>query len=287
MVHQKLLRMRKIVLPLLVVILLTGMAVGQEESEESKATGFWELKTGVGLGRLQNLKSSQVKLRGTTIPISVYRGKISENRMYGGGLEIVAGTLTSPFNNVTDVTTSEIRVHFNYMKRLSIETSLFEAWYFGGGLELRRQSLTNELAGNNSQNSVFSNSLFAVNHFERKVRLLKKDLKLSYDFSLALLSYAKDDGSFAFSAPQTALENGEFNTQDFESGIYEHGEIVSINKFANIRSKVALHFPAKRRSSWILAYEWNLVKYSRVKNYGVANALHTISITRYIPKKQK
>ncbi len=276
--------MKRIMMPLLMVILLVNVVIGQEE--EKTKSGFWELKTGVGIGRLQNLKSSQVRLSGTVVPISIYRGKLLENAIYGGGIALSFGTLTSPFNEVTDVSSSELRFHFSYLKKINVQSRFFDTWYFGGELDWRNQSLTNELAGNNSQNSIFSNSLSAVSRFERSIRFLNKDVKLSYDLTLALLSYAKDDGSFAFAVPQTALENGEFNTQDFESGRYEHGEIVSLNKFTNIKSKIALHLPAKKRSSWVVAYEWSLVKYSRVKNYGVTNAAHTISISRIIPKKK-
>lgn len=266
-------------------VLLVNNVIGQEE--EKTKTGFWELKTGVGIGRLQNLKSSQVRLSGAVVPISIYRGKLLENARYGGGIALSFGTLTSPFNEVTDVSSSELKFHFNYLKNMNVQNNLFDTWYLGGELEWRNQSLINELAGNNRQNAIFSNSLSVVSHFERSIRLLNKDVKLSYDLTLGLLSYAKDDGSFAFAVAQTALENGEFNTQDFESGRYEHGEIVSLNKFTNIKSKVAIHLPAKKRSSWVIAYEWSLVKYSRIKNYGVTNAAHTISISRFIPKKKK
>lgn len=257
------------------------------QENENVKTGFWEFRLGVGLDRFQDLKSSPLRLSGTAVPFGIYRGRVSDNSMSNGGIEIRTSELKSSANEGIQVSSSIVNLHFEYLKKLQSTTKLFDTWYLGGRVDLRRQSLENELLGNNMANSLLTSSLSVVNRLERSTRVFGKDAQLSYTLSVSPLSFVKEDNSFAFAAPQRALEEGEYNTQGFEPGLFEYGELTSLNKFTRVRSKLALHFPAKRRSSWVLAYEWQLQKYTQIEGFGQAMASHDLSISYHLPKKKK
>ncbi|GEM_PF-3957823 len=266
-------------------LLLLGQGLIAQENENAK-TGFWELRLGIGVDRFQDSKNSPLKLSGTDVPIGIYRGRITDKSISTGGLEIRSSELSTSVNEQVTLSNGEVNLHFEYLRKLSAQTSLFDTWYLGGRVDFRRQNLENELLGNNSVNVFFNTSLSVVNRVERTVRTLGKDARLSYTLSLSLLNYVKEDNSFSFAAPQQALEDGVYNTQDFEHSLFEYGEVTSLNSFIQLRSRLALHFPAKRRSSWELAYEWQFRNYAQVDQLGIASASHNLSISYHLPKKK-
>ncbi|MCE7996178.1 MAG: hypothetical protein HEP71_29630 [Roseivirga sp.] len=279
--------MKRSILLLWVALLFSQGLMAQENERQNLKTGFWKFKLGPGIERLQDLKSSPLKLSGTAVPFGIYRGRVSDNSISSGGIEIHSSKLQSSNDQVIQLSSSVINLHFDYMKKLPAATELFDTWYLGGRVDLRRQNLENELLGNNMVKSLLSSSLSIISRVERSVQILGKSSRLSYTLSVAPLSFVKEDNSFAFSAPQGALEEGDYNTQDFEHGLFEYGELTSLNKFTRIRSRLAIHFPAKRRSSWILAYEWKLQKYTPIEGFGQAMASHDLSMSFYLPKKKK
>lgn len=270
---------------LLLLMLLSYQGLAQERSAQKHK--FWELRSGLTIDRYQDLKSSAVRLSGVAIPLGFYKGWYAENKRTLVGLDLRPGLLTSSLNDVTEVASLVIGLNYERLYKVNAKAPFFDVWYLGGSAGFRVQRLVNDRLGNSANNAIYNLGFAVTSQFEKPIRFLKRDLTLSYGLSLGLLNYVKEDNSFTFSVPQEALENGDFDTQNFENGLFEYGDITSLNGFTNIRSRIALEFPANRRSSWIFAYDWQLVRYSKVSDRAATSAAHTFSIARHIPSKKK
>lgn len=279
--------MKRVWMLLMAVAFAGSNAWAQQSNDNENKTAFWEYRLGLGLERFQDLKVSGVTMSGTSVPIGIYKGWQTEKRKSAIGLNLRPGVLTSPLNDQVELTSLALGLRYEQLRPVSANVPLFDQWYIGGAVDLRIQRVNNDKLGNSANNAVYSGGLSVVNHFERPIRLFKKEVKLTYTLSLALLNYAKEDNSFTFSVPQEALENGSFNTQDFENGLFEYGDIATVNKFNNIQSRIAIHFPPRKRASWTIAYDWQLVKYAKVTDYALTSAMHSLSIAYHLPKKKK
>jgi hypothetical protein len=164
-----------------------------------------------------------------------------------------------------------------YQYRLNDEMSI------GGGVStdflLRRH-------GGLGNNSTYLNSGLTVYVPFQYRKELNDDFTLTSEVRLGLLSVLKEGTSFAFSAPQTILEDGLFDYQT--SGIdnpfaWKYAEIRPIGKFLNLEMIVAAHY--KKR--WTFFYEWSAQRFSTVKNYPTIYGAHTLGCSFNFVSKTK
>ena len=95
-------------------------------------------------------------------------------------------------------------------------------------------------------------------------------------YDLGLLSFMKEMASFAFSAPQNILEDGEFNYQNEDLSDpfgYDYFELKHIGNNLNI--KTSFLFQYKERIS--IGYVWNIRHFANVKSYPVTTGMHNIT----------
>ena len=85
----------------------------------------------------------------------------------------------------------------------------------------------------------------------------------------------KESTSFGFSAPQTGLENGDFNYQNEALSNpfgYKYFESKHIGNYLNI--KTSFLFQYKERIS--IGYNWSIRNFSNTKTYPVTTAMHKV-----------
>tara|TARA_B110000977_G_C10993063_1_gene460712 strand:- start:380 stop:1201 length:822 start_codon:yes stop_codon:yes gene_type:complete len=127
--------------------------------------------------------------------------------------------------------------------------------------------------GNNSVYYINSHHLYGSLIHHKKIN---ENWNLESSVDLGLLSFMKELTSFGFSAPQNALEDGEFTYQNdalsnpFGYKYFEWKHIAN-----NINIKTAFLFKYKERIS--VGYSWNLRHFSNLKSYPVTTGLHNIT----------
>ncbi len=108
---------------------------------------------------------------------------------------------------------------------------------------------------------------------------LNSNWNLIGEFDLGLLSFKNESISFAFSAPQTALDAGEFNYQDGAISNPFGYKYFKLRHIANnLNLKTAFLFQYKKRIS--VGYFWSMDRFSTVKNYPTTKGLHNL-VFRY------
>lgn len=277
--------MRQTFFSLLALIIATTQLAAQEgKPPKQKAWGF---SLGTGLGRYQDLKTSAVTYGGSVMRIMFNKTARTADRVSEYQFGWIGGGLNSPLDDVTTLSTTNIRISYSYLKRLSAEIPYVDRWYLGGQYELNSLFLSNSSLGNSSLNIVYNTGFSVVNRFEKGIKLFGRDVTVSHVLNVAVLNFAKESNSFTFSVPQEALENGDYNTQTYSDGVFKYGDIASFGRFNHIGSTIAFDFDSERRSSWSIAYSWQLLAYTKVSNLSVVNASHLLSITYHLSKKSK
>ncbi len=103
---------------------------------------------------------------------------------------------------------------------------------------------------------------------------------------LGLISWNKESTSFAFSAPQSTLEDGKFNYQDKGvNSIYglSYFDISPIWKTLNIATRLGVNV-SKR---WSFEYSWNMRHSSVIKGYPTTRSYHALGAKFRITNKTK
>jgi hypothetical protein len=229
----------------------------------------------IGLGgdytSFQDVKYSDVQYGGIGANLNIGYNRNKENYFWETAIELnysIEGAKTHD-NGMTTVINPII--YFKYLKPINQDFKV------GARLDLidfylrRTQGL-----GNNGGYITNGHHLYgSVMHDYR----LNEKWNLQSGLDLGLLSFSNESTGFAFSAPQNALENGEFNYQNESLSNPFAYKYFNWNYLGNSFSlKTSFLFQYKKRIA--IGYFWDMKHFSNVKSYPVTTGRHNI-IFRY------
>jgi len=157
--------------------------------------------------------------------------------------------------------------NFTFTESTIINSSLRLGWlkgikpiagfniFLGGNLDTDFLLRTTPKLGNNQKSLLFNSTIAFATRATKQ--LGNSNWYLSGDLSLGLLSYAKTNESFAFSAPQEVLTSGEFSYDVNTTSPFKHGQVSTIGKFNNINTNIAL-LKHSNRIIWGVKYNWRV-----------------------------
>ena len=130
--------------------------------------------------------------------------------------------------------------------------------------------------GNNSVYYIGSSQLFLSGEYEYQ--------KFNFGCALGLLAFQKESTSFAFSAPQNGLEDGEFGYQnealDDLFG-FKYYQFKPIWQQLSLRTHVIYNLNERIN----IGYQWQMRRFAEVENYPVTYGIHSVVIRFNIVRK--
>lgn len=160
-------------------------------------------------------------------------------------------------------------LYFKYMKRLNDQFSI------GGRFDaLDSYFRVTRGLGNNKIYYNLGTNLYARGSYHQKIN---DEWQIETGVELGIISFMRESTSFAFSAPQSVLEQGLFNYQDDATSSpfgFKFYELRPIWKYGNINLFTDLKF----RQRWTFTYSWGLRRFSTVDNYPTTIGIHTLGV---------
>ncbi len=246
------------------IVFMCFLIIGTTNAQEYKK---FYLGVGGVQSHFQDKKFSASQFKGIGGSFELGKDKLKGNILRGIKLRINISS-ESPYghNNYSSV----LRPTLNIYRLNKINEDLFIGanWTV---LDFYFRSSPNLM--NNSKYNDFSSRLSGIVRYDVKVG--KKKLRTS--LSISLLSLSKMANSFAYVVSQRTLENGKFSFQNngIDSPFGKEGYSFKAPwKDFNLNTEVL--YPLSRRFD--LVYQWELRRYSVIKNYPTTYGNHTFSI---------
>ena len=214
----------------------------------------------------QDVKYSAVGYGGIGVAFRLGFESNTPTVIWGIGLDGNYGKETPNTHNVGPVTTLHPKFYGRYLKKINDQFSVGTHWDILG-LYFR----DTEGLDNNGGYFITSSDLFAAGVYHRG--------KWNFGLDLGLLSFQKERTSFAFSAPQNALEDGAF---DYQNEALENPFGFKYFTFKPIGQQLYLrtHIQYQWKERFWVGYEWTARHFAEVKNYPVTVGNHRI-VVRY------
>ncbi len=274
--------MRKIGLLLCVLTLLfVNNSYGQLRNAITSSSDVSTRNLYLGIGaagdNYQDTKYSDVAYTGVGGVVEFGFNKNKNDYMWETALKVNFGVFVPSSSDFGGGFFIKPLVYLKYLRRLSNNL------YVGGRLDLIDFYLrkTNYL-GNNGLSYLNGHHLSASLVHEVG---LSSNWSLQSSLDLGLLSYEKELLGFAFSVPQKALEDGDFNYQN--DGLINpfNYEYFQLNHIANaINIHTSFKFKYKKRIS--LIYTWQLRQFSTINDYPLTYGIHNIIIRYNLKHKE-
>ncbi len=220
----------------------------------------------------QDVKFSNIRYNGIGAGFKYERFAETDMREIGMGISFAyakskPSTFESDYFGPTTIFSPTI--FFSYAHKLN------EKFSVGGQLNLLEGFLRNTSgAGNNSSYYNSGTHLFARGCYKH---VINDDIALKGIVNYGLFGFMRESTGFAFSAPQSVTENGEFDYQNsavnnpFGIRFYQ---AMPFWKMGNVQTRLEVNY--KKR--WTLAYIWNFRRFSTVKGYPTTSGLHTLGV---------
>jgi hypothetical protein len=214
----------------------------------------------------QDIKYSNVRYSGAGGVLTIGFNKSEDNYFWETAIEINVGAETGSTHGLTS-TIINPTIYFKYLKPIK------KHFKIGARLDLLDFYLrNNKELGNNGSYIITGHHLYASLMHDYKINN-KWNLQSSLD--LGLLSFMRESTGFAFSAPQNALEEGEFDYQNNALSNPFGYQFFEWKYFGNnINIKTSFEFQYKNRLS--IGYRWSMRHFADVKSYPVTIGNHNI-----------
>ncbi len=219
---------------------------------------------GTGLSSHQDTKYSDNRYGGGGATVELGWQRNSATSRLGLGLFIV-GTNESPATHQrTSALTGNAALQLSYLRAVN------DRFFVGGRWDMANLGLKKfKDLGNNGLYGLMSSNLLASGRYEYG--------KFSFGMDLGVLSYLKETFSFAFSAPQNALEDGAFQYQNEALAnplSLKYGSWHSGFSHFQIGTNARWQF-AKRFS---LGYRWEMRRFSEVEHRPVTIGFNAVTL---------
>ncbi len=228
---------------------------------------------GTGLSSYQDTKYSDNRYGGIGGNVELGWQRSSATSRWGLGL-FVLGTNESPATHKqTNALTGNTAVQLTYLRAVN------DRFFVGGRWDMVNFGIKKfKDLGNNGLYGLMSSNLLASGRYEQG--------KFSFGLDLGLLSFVKETFSFAFSVPQNALENGEFQYQNealtspfsFKYGSWHTG-------FSHFQIGTNARWQFSNRFS--LGYRWEVRRFSEVEKRPVTIGFNSLALRWEFVKRTK
>ncbi|TKG94967.1 hypothetical protein EYV94_09635 [Puteibacter caeruleilacunae] len=252
--------MWKIYLSVLIGMFMSQMLYGQESSKTY-------LDVGVGRSFFQDQKYSDAKWNGVSGRVDFGNEELRKNHLRGWNLQVNVGSET-PKGHSHSASIVNPSLSYFYLRQVNEKLYLGANWTIAN---LYNRSVSG--LGNNSSFTDFSSSISLRGSYDLNIG--KKALKISAD--VGLVSLSKMVISFAYSAPQSTLNDGKFNFQDssIDSPSGKEG-FQWMAPWDDLRIKTSIQYALSKRFD--LVYRWEYRKYELVKDYPTMYGLNSLSL---------
>ena len=242
-----------------VVIMMQSILMFSQENAKS-----WYVKAGGSYSSFQDVRYSNVHFDGSGAKLELGFDKETEKVLWGVKLQnTFSSEEPSTYNNST-VNVSSTLLEVKYLRKIAENIQVGTTWSI---FDFYNRDVSG--LGNNGRNELSKSSFFASTIYKYK--------KFKFGLDLGLFSFVKSSTSFAFSAPQGVLEEGNFNLQD--------DEILSRFSFngyklraltENLQLRTSINYDLSKRFS--VGYNWQFSKLTEVKKYPVSYGIHSLSL---------
>jgi hypothetical protein len=258
----------KNILKALVLLLLTS----QLANAQSKT---FYMGLGGSLTSFQDTKYSTLHYGGFGGILELQFKKSSDNSIWSTGLTTTVSQEASGLFDNGKAVVAYPQIHFSYLK------SINDQLYVGGRWDILEMYFRSTSGLGN--NSIYYNtgSYLSVSGIY-KMKIGEKPFEIG--LNLGLLSYFKESTGFAFSASQSALEDGDFDYQD-EALTNPFGfKYFNVRlPWQHFRMNIVANYQLSKRFS--LGYRWNIRRFSEVDDYPVTSGGNTISVRYHFTNK--
>jgi len=263
---------KQITIALVLTILLTVNLYGQENQKIDLKQSNFSISLGGVLTSFQDVKYSNVHYNGIGTNFSFGYEKIKKN-YFSTNLNLIYSNEKAKTHNFGKTTVLNGIIDVSYLRLILKKEN--QKLYVGAKWDVLDlyYRLTENL-GNNGFFFTSGSNLKLASLYERTI---SDKLKLRAGFNFQLFSFMKESTGFGFSAPQDALEDGEFSYQNekLEAPFgFKYYTFESFTKYLNIDTKIEVHY--KKR--WVLVYKWNMQRSNKVKNYPMTRGYSALSV---------
>lgn len=234
----------------------------------------------IGLGgnntSFQDLKYSKVHYTGLGGTFELGFQKNKTQSIWGYGLTFPVSFENAATHENGQVTGFNPRIHTHYLQQIK------DKLWIGGRWDILDFNLRNTKGlGNNSLYYIVGSNLYASGQYQIP---LKGQMKLNIGLDLGLLTYFKESTSFAFSAPQNGLEDGEF---DYQNEALENPFGLKYYVFRPLGKNIDIRtiFDLQVNERWSVVYQWNMRRFAEVKGFPVTRGSHLLTFRYNISYK--
>jgi hypothetical protein len=250
-----------------------------QNNEQKPLGGYWKINSGMSLQNYQSLKAAKHQLSGTGLSFGLGRNIEKEKYIWGINLGFNNTNLTSSLSKSVEVNSKALKIDFEYLRKIK-EANI--DLYLGVGLNSNFNILSNSRLTNDETTYNFLNTFMVKAALRKNLKMKSRTIQAEFRMGLGLFAYGKDTKSFAFTAPQSFLEDGKFNyhsTDDADNPFKEH-KLMTIGKYRRIQTDLKLSFlpKANKKNYWELGYKWDYYSYEDVKDYRVTSGTHSLSV---------
>ena len=228
------------------------------------------LEVGPAYASFQDLRFTSLQFAGAGATLGIGLRRSSEQVQRFGGLRLAAVPMTGADGAATLL---RVRAEANYgLERVLLSQFSGGNLLIGGDVRITGDYLSSGAKGNNGTNLVTFASL------SPRVSYVRKLGRGRFVGSLAvgLLHFGKDNTSWAFSAPQDYLEDGEFDYQP-DGATLAPGTGSSLSVLGQTNSlRTSLAYELGQR--WGFRYDWDFLGYRVVEGYATRSALHRLTV---------
>lgn len=243
-------------------------AFGQKANDtppiERTSNNYFELSTGLMYTSIQNTNFSNVNWYGAGGLVGVaFKKQTDRYLLHTGGSIPLAPVRTQTHDETGNIFNPNL--YLSYYRKLNSKYALGVRWDI---IDYYIHSQTD--LGNNQTYNLQSSSFFASLRYNAQ---LKKRWPIWTTLHLGLLNFNREGFSFAFSAPQNVLEEGDFDYQDQKIDdpfALKYYELDFLTSYLNLRTSLGIQISP--RSS--ITYEWQMRHFSQVQGYPTTTGQH-------------
>ena len=238
----------------------------------AQKTNLFFVEAGPALSTFQDVKFSDVRYQGIGGAIRIGGNIQGEKAIFGYGLKFRIGS-ESPNTFDKSVTNFQPGLYVQYLRRIHENLAIGAQWDM---VDMYIRSIPGLM--NNGSYIVTASDLMLQGQLQVR--------KLSIGLGVGIISYNRENISFAFSAPQNALEDGDFDYQNEALNNplgLEFFEIQSLNKYLKLRT----NFQYQLNDRIGFSYHWEMRRFSTVKDYPTTLGAHRLTVRWNIVYKVK
>jgi len=239
----------------------------------SQTTKSFFAELGGTYSTFQDVKFSAVSYGGVGATLKFGWQRDYPNALWNAGLDIGYGNESPNTHGATKSTVIHPKLFGRYLRKIN------DQWAVGGHWDILGLNIRNtEGLDNNGTWYLTHSDLFASGTYQRG--------KFNFGLDLGLLTFFKERTSFAFSAPQKGLEDGDFDYQDeaLDSPFgFKYFSLNALFNHLNLRTKITYQFNDRLS----VGYQWQVRHFAVVENYPVTMGNHQVLVRYNIIHKTK